>query len=227
MGNDQTAADARHDVAYLRVGGGRGHRWEDPADGAARPSLLTCTPVEEWINPVPCATLAADTDQQGVRMRALAVLLGTALVASLGYSVWRVQQLETRLDQLLKQATAPNSDVLELRKRFDAFEMTLSARNEELESKVADLRPDIDGLESTLSARNDELESKVADLRSDLDQAPTPADPTQASDGVFQTFRGPVSIEDIYFELVDDEFEGIPNSRIDRLDDCEFEPSQC
>lgn len=103
--------------------------------------------------------------------------------------------------------------------------------------RVIDQARELDGLRERLATlEGEDLDERVSNLesaRADLGQelARLTAEPLESDDAVkvtgpgeggavFETFRGPVSIEDLYFELVDDEFEGLPNSRIDRLEEC-------
>lgn len=126
-------------------------------------------------------------------MRLFLALVLSVLVVAAAFGGWRIQELSERLDAVQAERDEVTDALDDLEQRAEL----LSASH------------------SQLQAETEETAATIADLH---DAVTGGGGPEQG--GVFETFRGPVSIEDLYFELVDDEFEGIPNSRIDRLERC-------
>lgn len=129
-------------------------------------------------------------------MRWILALVLIMLVVATAFGGWRIQQLSERLDVVQAERDEVTDALEDLEQRAEL----LSASDSELQAEAEDMA------------------AIVADLQDVAESATGRGD--DETDGTFETFRGPVSIEDIYFELVDDEFEGIANSRIDRLERC-------
>lgn len=129
-------------------------------------------------------------------MRWILALVLIVLVAAAALGGWRIQQLSERLDAVQAERNEVADALDDLKQRAEL----LSASDSELQTET------------------EEMAATIADLQDVADSATRGGGAD--NDGVFDTFRGPVSIEDLYFELVDDEFEGVPNSRIDRMERC-------